>query len=94
MKQLVVIACLVVTLVAAVRKEVTRIKIFLTKINIFVKIIIFTKIIILIAIVINIFVKNHHLDQHSCQDQDCDLHHDLGGADGRGQDELELGVQR
>ena len=37
--------------------------------------------------------QDHHLDQHH-QDQHCDLHHDAGGADGRGQDELGLGVQR
>ena len=89
MKQFVVITCLVVTMVVAVRKEVTSINIFFTKIIILINIFL-----VKIAVVIQNHRQDHHLDQHSCQDHDCDLHHDLGGADGRGQNELELGVQR
>ena len=58
MKQLVVIACLVVAMVAAVRKEVNSINIFFNKISI---------LLAKTTIVIKSFCQNlhdHHLDQH------------------------------
>ena len=99
MKQLVVTACLVVTMVAAVRKEVTSIKIFFNKIITFIINIPLAK----ITIVTKYHCQNHHFDQQQllCQDYHLDQHlpcqddqYDAGGADGRGEDELELGVQR
>ena len=99
MKQLVVTACLVVTMVAAVRKEVTSIKIFFINIITFIINILLAK----ITIVTKYLCQNHYIDQQHllCQDHHLDQHppceddhDDAGGADGRGEDELELGVQR